>query len=99
MCVCMYYSPHTIHVYFIFFIQCSLVFPLLGHDFIHVYKIISYILSEILQSEGNHEMEFDGVYQIMFFTLYRSSNWKCPKSGKMALCSLVLCCSLVPFVF
>ena len=102
MCVCMYYSPHTIQVYFIFFIQCSLVFPLLGHDFIHVYKIIPYILAEVLQSEGNHEMEFDGVYQIMVFTLYCSVYWKCPKHGKIALCfvSLVLqfsaFCILIP---
>jgi len=31
-------------IHFIFFIQCSLTFPLdslLGHDFLHVYKIIS----------------------------------------------------------
>ena len=38
-------------------------------------------------------MEFDGVYQIMVFTLYRSANCKCPKCGK-----IFLCCSLVPFV-
>ena len=45
MCVCVYYS-YTIQVHFIIFIQCSLIFPfdpLLGHDFLHVYKIISYI--------------------------------------------------------
>ena len=24
------------------------------------------MLAEVLQSEGSHEMEFDGVYQIMF---------------------------------
>jgi len=44
MCVCVCYSPDTIQVCFIFFIQCSLIFPfelLLGHDFLHVYKIIS----------------------------------------------------------
>ena len=44
MYVCIYYSPHTIQVYFIFFIQWSLILPfdpLLGHDFLHVYKIIS----------------------------------------------------------
>ncbi len=59
------------------------------------------MLAEVLQSEGSHEMEFDGVYQIMFFffTLYRSANWKHPKCGKIALCFSVLCCSLVPFVF
>ena len=41
--LCYNYS-HTIHVRFIFFIQFSLIFPfdpLLGHDFLHVYKIIS----------------------------------------------------------
>jgi len=41
--VCLYLlPPHTIQVHFIFFIQCSLIFPfdpLLGHDFLHVYKI------------------------------------------------------------
>ena len=44
MCVCIYYSPHTIQVHFISFIHCSLIFPfdpVLGHDFLHVYKIIS----------------------------------------------------------
>jgi len=44
MCVCIYYSPHTIQVYSIFFIQCSLIFPfdpLVGHGFLRVYKIIS----------------------------------------------------------
>jgi len=40
------------------------------------------MLAEVLQSE---EMEFDGVYQIMFFTLYFSANRKCPKCGKIAL--------------
>jgi len=60
----------------------------------YVYKIISYMLAEVLQSEGSHEMEFDGVYEIMVFTLYRSANWKCPKCGKIALC-----CGLLPFVF
>ena len=57
------------------------------------------MLAEVLQSEGSHEMEFDGVYQIMVFSLYCSANWKCPKCGKIALCFLVLCYSLVPFVF
>ena len=57
------------------------------------------MLAEVLQSEGSHEMEFDGVYQIMVSTLYRSANWKCPKCGKIALCFLVLGCSLVHFVF
>jgi len=57
------------------------------------------MLAEVLQSEGSHEMEFDGVYQIMVFTLYCSANWKCPKCGKIALFFLVPCCSLVPFVF
>ena len=41
MCVCIYYS---VQIHFIFFIQYSLIFlfyPLLGHDFLHVYKIIS----------------------------------------------------------
>jgi len=52
------------------------------------------MLAEVLQSEGSQEMEFDGVYQIMVFTLYHSANWKCPKCGKIALCY-----SLVPFVF
>ena len=44
ICVCIYYSPCTIQVHFIFFIQSSLIYPfdpLLGHDFLHVYKIIS----------------------------------------------------------
>ena len=44
VCVCIYYSPRTIQVHFIFVIQCSLIFPfdpLLGHDFLHVYKILS----------------------------------------------------------
>ena len=44
MCVYIYYSPHTIQVHFISFIHCSLIFPfdpVLGHDFLHVYKIIS----------------------------------------------------------
>jgi len=40
------------------------------------------MLAEVLQSGGSHEMEFDGVYQIMVFTLYRSAYWKCPKCGK-----------------
>ena len=39
------------------------------------------MLTEVLQSEGSHEMEFD-VYQITVFTLYHSANWKCPKCGK-----------------
>ena len=56
------------------------------------------MLAEVLQSEGSHEMEFDGVYQIMVFTLYQSANWKCPKCGKTALCFLVLYSSLVPFL-
>ena len=34
------------------------------------------MLAEFFQSEGNHEMEFDGVYQILVCTLYRSANWK-----------------------
>jgi len=57
------------------------------------------MLAEFLQSEGSHGMEFDAAYQIMVFTLYCSANWKCSKCGKMALCFIVLCCSLVPFVF
>jgi len=52
------------------------------------------MLAGVLHSEGSHEMEFNGVYQIMVFTLYCSANWKCPKCGKIALCY-----SLVPFVF
>jgi len=52
------------------------------------------MLAEVLKSEGSHEMEFDGVYQIMVFTLYCSANWKCTKCGKIALC-----CSFVHFVF
>ena len=56
------------------------------------------MLAEVLQSEGSHEMEFN-VYQIMVFALYRSANWKRPKCGKIALWFLVLCCSVVPFVF
>ena len=55
------------------------------------------MLAEVLQSEGSHEMEFDGVYLIIVFTLYRSANWKCPKCGKIALCFLILCCSFVSF--
>ena len=57
------------------------------------------MLAEVLQSKGSHEMEFYGIYQIMVLTLYCSANWKCPKCGKIALCCLVLCCSVVPFVF
>jgi len=57
------------------------------------------MLADALQSEGSHEMEFDDVYQIMIFTFYRSANWKCPKCVKIAMCFLVLCCSLLPFVF
>ena len=57
------------------------------------------MLAEVLQSEGSHEMEFDGVYQIMVSTLYHSANWKCPKCGKIALCFLVLCCSLMLLYF
>lgn len=44
MCVCIYYSPHTVQVHFIFFIHCCLIFPfdsLLSHDTLRVYKIIS----------------------------------------------------------
>jgi len=41
------------------------------------------MLAEVLQSEGSHEMEFDGGYQIMVFTLYCSANWNCPKCGKI----------------
>jgi len=41
------------------------------------------MLAEVLKSEGSHEMEFDGVYQIMVFTLYCSANWKCTKCGKI----------------
>jgi len=59
------------------------------------------MLAEVLQPEGSHEMEFDGLYQefdglyqIMVFTLYYSANWKCQKCGKIALC-----CSLSSFVF
>ena len=55
------------------------------------------MLAEVLQSEGSHEMEFDGVYQIMVFTLYRSANWTCPKCGEITLCFLVLCCSFNAF--
>jgi len=57
------------------------------------------MLAEVLQSEGSHELEFDGVHQILVFTFYRSANWKCPKCGKIhvALWFLVLYCSLVPF--
>ena len=76
LCVCIYYSPHTIQVHSIFH-SLFLTFPfdpLLGHDFLHVYKIISYMLAEVLQAESSHEMEFDGVYQIMVFTLYCSAN-------------------------
>ena len=40
------------------------------------------MLAEVVQSEGSPEVENDSVYQIMFFTLYRSANWKCPKCGK-----------------
>jgi len=43
------------------------------------------MLAVVLQSEGSHEMEFDGVYWIIVFTLYRPANWKCPKCGKIAL--------------
>jgi len=43
------------------------------------------MLTEVLQSEGSNKMEFDGVYQIMVVTLYRSVNWKCPKCGEIAL--------------
>jgi len=57
------------------------------------------MLAEVLQLQGSHEMEFDGVYQIMVSTLYRSENWKCPKWGKNNPVFLVLCCSLVHFVF
>ena len=42
------------------------------------------MLAEVLHSEGSEEMEFDGVYQIMVFTLYHSGSGKFPK------CSLVL---------
>jgi hypothetical protein len=51
MCVCIYYFPHTIQVHFIFFMPYSLIFPfypLLGHDFLHVYKIIWWMLPEAL---------------------------------------------------
>jgi len=44
LCVCIYCSPHTIQVHFIFLIEHSLIFPfdpLLGHDFLDVYKVIS----------------------------------------------------------
>ena len=57
------------------------------------------MLAQVLQLEGSHEMEFDGLYQIMVFTFYHPANQKCPKCGKIALCFLVLCCSLVPYVF
>jgi len=40
------------------------------------------MLAEVFQSQGSHEMEFDGVCQIMVFTLYCSANWKCPKCGE-----------------
>jgi len=36
------------------------------------------MLAVVLQSEGSHEMEFDGVYQIMVFTLYRSTKLEVP---------------------
>jgi len=58
------------------------------------------MLAEVLQSEGSHEMEFDGVYWIIVFTLYRSANWKCPKCGKIALCfysSLLQFCAFLYF--
>ena len=57
------------------------------------------MLVEALQSAGGQEMEFDGVWQIVVYTSYRSANWKCPKCVKIALCFSVLCCSFVPFVF
>jgi hypothetical protein len=44
------------------------------------------MLAVVLQSEGSHEMESDGVYWIIVFTLYHPANWKCPKCGKIALC-------------
>ena len=52
MCVCIY------------FFQCSLIFPfdpIFGHDFLHVCKIILYMLADVLQSEGSHKIEYDGV--------------------------------------
>jgi len=52
------------------------------------------MLAVVLQSEGSHEIEFDGAYRLMVCTLYCSANWTWPKCRK-----IVLCCSLVPFVF
>jgi len=40
------------------------------------------MLAVVLQSEDSHEMEFDGVYWIIVFTLYCPANWKCPKCGE-----------------
>ena len=45
--------------------------PLLGHDFLHVYKIISV----------NVAMRWN----LMVYTRLCSAQWKCPKSGKIAL--------------
>jgi len=41
------------------------------------------MLVAVLQSDGSHQMQFDGVYQIMVCTLYHSANWKCPNWGKI----------------
>jgi len=39
------------------------------------------------------------LYTRLWWSLYCSANWKCPKCGKIELWFLVLCSSLVPFVF
>jgi len=37
------------------------------------------MLAVVLQSEGSHEMEFDGVYRIIVFTLHHSAKLEVPK--------------------
>jgi len=50
------------------------------------------MLAVVLQSEGSCEMEFDSVYRIMVFTLYRSAKLEVPK---MWVNNLVLVCFLL----
>ena len=50
------------------------------------------MLAVVLQSEGSCEMEFDGVYQIMVFTLYHSAKLEVPKMWEN---SLVFVCFLL----
>ena len=52
------------------------------------------MLAVVLQSEGSCEMEFDGVYRRMVFTLYRSAKLEVPKMWENSL--VFVCFWVIP---